>query len=153
VRACRAAAAAFLALTLCGCIVLPAPVHRWQGPSTGSRDNVSAASAPKIVEGQTTRLDLLLALGEPDGRGEQDQWFTYRTHKARGGWHWALILAGISPPAGAVLVPVDDWERVERLTVRFDGQGIVSEVSFEGRNCSGCRNVLEPGDGASVPPH
>jgi hypothetical protein len=141
-------AAALLAVAFSGCIVLPLPMHQPQRTSAGSRANVGAASAPQIVAGQTTRLELLLAFGEPDGRGAQDRWFTYRTRTDRGGWHWALVCASISP--GLIGIPVGDWERVERLTVRFDERGVVSDVSFEGRNCTGCRGVLSATEGGAA---
>jgi hypothetical protein len=145
-------AGAFLAFTLSGCIILPVPVHQTEGASGGSRANVRADSTPHIVAGQTTRLELLLALGEPDARGEHDQSFSYRTQADRGGWHWALVWAGINGPVGGA--PVGDWERVERLTVRFDERGVVSDAQFEGKNCTHCRHVLTAGgSGSTAPPH
>ena len=62
-------------LTLCcallhGCIVIPVPVARSSGPTDSSRAEVSNTLPEQIVSGRTTRTEVLLLLGEPDGRGD-----------------------------------------------------------------------------------
>jgi hypothetical protein len=105
--------------------------------SSSRRDVV--ASQP-IEVGKTRRADVLLVLGEPDGRAADDSWFTYgsvRTQEIGG----ALIL--IADVIGEEHVS----SRVNRLTVRFDATGVLSKVDFEQGQCSGfmaargCLNV------------
>jgi len=58
------------------------------------------------------------------------------------------VVIGIPPTAGGA--PLGNWQRVERLTIRFDERGVVAAVGFEGRNCTGCRNVLSAGEAAGA---
>jgi outer membrane protein assembly factor BamE (lipoprotein component of BamABCDE complex) len=133
--------AVFTLSGLSGCLVLPVPVHQSSETSSESRANVGPNTAPRIVPGSTTRTDVLLMLGEPDGRGDDDRWFSYRTHVSRGGWHWAAVW--VAAGAGGGGAPIDDWEAVRRLVVRFDERGVVSSVESAQKNCNGCRNVLD----------
>ena len=66
------------------------PVPRPAGPTRSSRIEVSAASLEQIVAGRTTRTEVLLLLGEPDGRADLDRWFTYGSRVLRGGVGWAM---------------------------------------------------------------
>jgi outer membrane protein assembly factor BamE (lipoprotein component of BamABCDE complex) len=125
------------------------PVQRAGTPAADSRADIDATTAPQIVAGHTTRTDVLLMLGEPDGRAANDRWFTYRTRVSRGGWHWAEMEIG---PGVVAAMPVGEWDTVRRLLVRFDDSGIVSSVEFREKNCTGCRNVLDArGSGDPAP--
>src|SRR5215469_2626292 len=81
---------AYVAALLSGCIAVPVPVSHHAGPEPGSRANIGDAAPPTVVAGRTTRVQVLMNLGEPDGRGEGDSWFTYQSIENRGGVHWAI---------------------------------------------------------------
>jgi len=126
-------------LLLSGCIALPVPVPQSAGPKPDSRTNIGDKPPAGIVFGETTRTQVLLMLGEPDGRAADDGWFTYGSLAQRGGVHWLLFVA---TTGGGGAFPIDDWDTSRRLTVRFDARGVVSGVALDQRNCNG--NCLEP---------
>ena len=127
--------------SLSGCIVLPVPVPTSAGPLAASRTNLGTRVPDSMVIGQTTRTQLLLALGEPDGRATDDSWFVYGAVERRGGLRWAWVAAvGAGYGGGAVGGgPLGNWDTSRRLTIRFDENGIVSDASIEQRNCSASR--------------
>lgn len=109
---------------LTGC---PVPlVPRYEG---GSRQNVGERMPDFIVEGTTTRDDLLLRMGEPDGRGPEDRWFAYGSRYNEGG---VLFIAGAPGGVGGVGV---SSIRYRRIVVRFDDRGVVSSTGFVERTC------------------
>src|SRR5215469_804209 len=66
-----------------GCIPVVTPALL----SPDSRADLTAASQRGIEVGKTTRVDVLLALGEPDGRAVDERWFTYSSVRASSaGW-------------------------------------------------------------------
>lgn len=99
-------------------------------PDPQSRDEITEGAKRDIEVGKTTRIDVLLALGEPDQRASDDSWFTY-------GWKrsWAV---GLYP------VAVGE-ETVNRLTISFNENGIVSKADLERHKCPS----LEPGKNTS----
>ena len=101
---------------LSGCVDLKPP--RDVG---GSRSNVGEQLPAFIVEGKTTRDDVLLQIGEPDERGYFDRWFVYQSQRSFGG-----AAVGIVPGlvAGAEAV------RYRRIVVSFDDAGVVAKASF-----------------------
>jgi hypothetical protein len=126
-----------------GCIVLPVPVPRSSGPAANSRAEISKSLPEQIVAGETTRREVLLLLGEPDGRGDKDRWFTFGSTVGRGGIGWSLFYAvggGYGGTAGAT--KMGDWETVRRATIRFDDDGIASKVDFEEKNCTTERDAI-----------
>ena len=95
-----------------------------------------------MVVGQTTRTQVLLALGEPDGHAADDSWFVYGAVERRGGLRWAYVAGVVG--GGGDIGPIGDWDSSRRLTIRFDESGIVSGASVEQRNCTsghGCLDV------------
>jgi hypothetical protein len=120
-------------LLVAGCVVLPIPVERNAAPNPASRANIEDKPPPSIVSGETTRAQVLLTLGEPDGRGLGDAWFTYGSVAERGGVHWYFVaVAGTGAGAG----PLDNWDNSRRLTVRFDERGVVTDVAVDRKNCN-----------------
>jgi|SRR5262245_9870046 len=104
--------------------VVPVPVPQLAGPVASSRANVDDKTQDRITAGQTTRTEVLLKLGAPDGRAPDDSWFTYGTVARRGGVKWYAMST------------IGDSNASQRLLVRFDPQGIVSSVDFSQRNCT-----------------
>jgi hypothetical protein len=136
-----------IALLVAGCVMVPVPVERKAGPNPASRANIEDKPPPNIVIGQTTRAQVLLTLGEPDGRGFGDAWFTYGSIAERGGVHWYLLVVGNSKAGGA---PFDNWDTSRRLTVRFDARGVVTDVALDQKNCNASERSCLPGEGADL---
>jgi hypothetical protein len=110
----------------------PIPVVQAQGPMKSSRTNLDERTSSRIVPKQTTRMQTLLMLGEPDGRGPGDSWFSYGSMAQRGG-----VRVIWNTYAG-------DWDYSQRLLIRFDEQAVVSSVQFAQRNCTDAvHNCLE----------
>jgi hypothetical protein len=91
-----------------------------------------------LVVGQTTRTQVLLVLGEPDGGAVDESWFVYGTIERRGGLRWAWVAAvgagyGAGAAGGGLL---GNWDSSRRLIIRFDANGVVSDTSIEQRNCT-----------------
>jgi len=127
-----------LTVLLSGCVILPVPVERSAGPKPESRTNIEDKPPTGIVVGQTTRTQVLLMLGVPDGRGWDDAWFTYASVAERGGLHWYYIaVVGLGYGGGGTTGgPIDNWDTSRRLTVRFDANGVVSDVDLAQKNCN-----------------
>src|SRR5271168_2510161 len=147
----RSKATALACVVLCcgilhGCLILPIPVPRSSGPVAGSRAEVSKTLPEQVKAGETTRTDVLLLLGEPDGRGDLDRWFTYGSRVGRGGVGWELLWM-VGPGYGGTggTIKLDDWEKVRRATIQFNAAGVVSQVVFEEYHCpigkGGCPDI------------
>jgi hypothetical protein len=115
-----------LPLLLGGCIPLPILPH-----DTVLRTNITGKLTPDIVAGQTTRADLLLALGEPDGAGPHDAWLAWTAGRSTGG------VAGLfgGPGGGAGIIGFHGVQ-YRRLLARFDTAGRVTDSSYEERSCT-----------------
>src|SRR5215469_13361685 len=114
---------------LAGCVILPIPVARSSGAVATYRSNVDDQVSATLVRGSTTRRQVLLDLGEPDGRGADDRWFTYQSVSRRGGLHWAYIIG--AEGGGGSIGSIDNWDTARRLTIRFDDRGVVSNIAFD----------------------
>jgi hypothetical protein len=119
-------------------VVLPVPVPTTAGPDSASRTNIGDSTPASIEIGTTTRRQILFALGEPDGRGAADQWFTYGALERRGGVQWLMVVAGgvgYGTTGGASRI--SNWDSSQRVMIRFNDLGIVIGVQTEQRNCTG----------------
>lgn len=114
------AVAAALALTGCPVPLVPRDLQ-------GSRQNLGEIRPEFIVERLTTREDILLRLGEPDGRWAEDRWFAYGSRRSEGGVLLMFGRATTSVSSEAI--------RYRRLLLRFDEQGLVEGASFIDRLC------------------
>lgn len=123
------ASAAAAGVALSGCVPIPLA----SGYQDASRQNVPGAAPASIVEGASSRADVLLALGEPDRSADDESWFLYGSVYSKGG----LVLVGaIGGPYAAALVGVgEESMRYRLLTVRFDAAGIVSDVELTQQSC------------------
>lgn len=130
----RALLATGVTALLSACVAVPVPVSHTAGPEPGSRGTIADTVPPTLVSGQTTRMQVLMSLGEPDGRGEGDTWFVYESIDNRGGVQWAFAAIGMNGNGGAG--PLGNWDLARRLTIRFSAAGIVSDVSLQRRECS-----------------
>jgi outer membrane protein assembly factor BamE (lipoprotein component of BamABCDE complex) len=112
-----------LCLTVCslsGCpYFVPATLD------AGSRVDITEKTTSAIVMGKTTRGEVLSALGMPSESATDYSWVTYRSSRT-----WAAGLAmGAAMGVG--------HSTVNRLTITFDANGVVSKVNFEQRKCAG----------------
>ncbi len=117
---------ALVTVIISGCI--PFPLRT--GPLADSRTNVPPEVPSSIAIGHTTRREVLLELGEPDGTGPADRWFTYGSAISRGG-------VGVISGAGYSAI-YDARRSVEfrRLLVQFDDAGVVSNVRLDTKRCA-----------------
>ena len=99
-----------------GC--LPVPVLPF-GDRDGSRQNITDQVPDFIAVGKTTRADVLLTLGEPDQKTDNDERFQYVRASEDGGVGFMFGGAG---RGGLTGVPVT----IRVLSVSFDGNGVVS---------------------------
>ena len=112
------------AALLSGCPVPLPPTY-----DSASRQNVGEHIPDFIVNGETTRDDVLLRLGEPDGRGPGDRWFAYGSHYSKGGVLFVMAAGGGAGAAGVESI------RFRRLVVRFNEKGVVADSAFVERVC------------------
>ncbi len=82
------------------------------------------------MAGQTTRRDVLLGLGDPDGKASDDRWFTYGSAISHGGVAGLAVGLGNSGSIGRESV------EYRRLIVRFGDNGVVSSVDWQKRRCA-----------------
>lgn len=118
------AAALLVSLLSYGCALPLVP-----GYEEGSRENLSRSVPKFIVSGKTTREDVLLELGEADGKALDESWLSYGCAFGRGGVLFVMAAGGGAGGAGV--------EAVEhrRLVVYFDEQGVVERAQFDKKHC------------------
>ena len=116
-----------LALTLAAAACVPIPIP--SGPVQGSRQNFGDSVPSTIVKGQSTREDVLFALGEPDRRGNDDRWFAYASARRLGG----VALWPINPYP--IVLAWHETTRHRVVIVQFDLQGVVTDARFAERVC------------------
>jgi hypothetical protein len=115
-RAAMAAAGTAVAVIAC--------VPVWSIPSGyagSSRQNIGEGLPDFVVEGKTTREEVLLRLGEPDVRGPADSWFGYGSLLNAGGVDFGLVSA--------------QTLRYRRIILGFDEQGVVTRATYVERGC------------------
>jgi outer membrane protein assembly factor BamE (lipoprotein component of BamABCDE complex) len=86
-----------------------------------ARESGVVATLPSIVPGQTTKEEVLLALGEPDAFYGNQFFYSWRKFK------FLLIL----PPAGYFPAGATAHKK-STLVITFDERGVVSEQKIEG---------------------
>lgn len=92
---------------------------------SASRGEIEASTRDSIKIGKTTRLDVLLEFGEPDGRAIDDSWFSYGSSRV-----WGIGILGNGGPMGHQGIDA------RRITIRFGPEGVVTKVDFQQRSCS-----------------
>jgi hypothetical protein len=113
--------AAALALGACGPTLIPA------GYMAVSRQNIGEGLPNFIVEGKTTRDEVLLRMGEPDERGHFDRWYAYESRRSMGG----IAIAMNVPPMGVGSYTM----RYRRIVFNFSDQGVVESAAFAQLEC------------------
>ena len=107
--------AAFLS-GLAGCLYIPTPEHSSLQVDGRYRAPISEEKIAQIAVGTTTRADILLALGRPTKRIQDDRYFAY---------DWATIQGylafGFGPGAGGVGAVPNRY----LLLIELDERGVV----------------------------
>jgi len=132
-HAARLAMIVVASMLLGGCVF---PV--WWGPGfyADSRGNIGDDGPTFIVVSQTTRQEVLLTLGEPDGEAPDGRWFSYGSAWTKGGGGVGVIVIAPAPAAGMAGGFLGSENVVfRRLIVRFDAHGTVSDSRFETQMC------------------
>src|SRR5262245_9905298 len=111
-----------------GCVPIPYPIPPL-GYESYSRHNVPGEVPSTVIKGQTSREDVLFALGEPDTARGSDSEFIYESEFRQGG-----IGAVVLFPGGGGLLQ-GQGVRVRRLGIHFDGAGIVEATRIEISSC------------------
>jgi hypothetical protein len=114
---------------LFGCFPYPVP----SGPLKDSRTNVPSHVPSWIVTGRTTRRELLLELGEPDGRGPGERWYSYGSAISHGGVGGLLVIPSEAGVGGGYAS--HEIVEVRRLIVTFDEGGIVRDAKLDAKRC------------------
>jgi len=132
-------ATGLMVVALLPACVIPLPIQ--EAYRHGSRENLGAAAKESIVAGKTTREEILLRLGQPDGAALDESWLLYVCVRSKGG-----VLVFIYPsPAMPAFETVD----YTRLVVYFDEAGVVERAQFEQRTCRETEFITQ---GADVKP-
>lgn len=132
-------ATGLMVVALLPACVIPLPIQ--EAYRHGSRENLGAAAKESIVAGKTTREEVLLRLGQPDGAALDESWLLYVCVRSKGG-----VLVFIYPsPAMPAFETVD----YTRLVVYFDEAGVVERTQFEQRTCRETEFITQ---GAEVKP-
>jgi hypothetical protein len=79
-------------------------------------------------------VQVLMNLGEPDGRGSFDSWFLYESIENRGGLQWTLAALGWN--GNEVTGPIGNRDVSRRLLIKFSPDGTVSDVSLHSKECN-----------------
>jgi outer membrane protein assembly factor BamE (lipoprotein component of BamABCDE complex) len=126
----RGFAAASLFAVLGGCMPVPYVIPAL-GYTADSRHNLSDRVPTFIVQGRTSREDVLFELGDPDEAIDDGRVFVYLSAYRRGGMG-TMVLVYMAHD-----IPAFNSQRTlfHRLTVEFDPAGRVSSASAETRNC------------------
>jgi outer membrane protein assembly factor BamE (lipoprotein component of BamABCDE complex) len=125
-------AACLAILALWGCVPLPAThVEKRE-----FERNIDEQSMLAFAIGKTTRREILLNLGQPDGVMDDERTFIYLADATEAGYKWRFLYALPAGPYSAVvgLTPETAGPQSEeryRLTVWFDEQGLVKNYKFE----------------------
>jgi hypothetical protein len=82
-----------LLIATSGCVILPIPT-----PAHGGAGVITEESVESLEAGKVTRADLLLKLGDPAERLQEDRFFVYRWELTYGYLMWAISFLG--PGAG-----------------------------------------------------
>lgn len=105
------------------------PIPLMSGYESASRQNIPARVPGFIIKGETTRADVVLALGEPDRHADDDSWLLYSSGYRTGG------LAIVAVGGGGALGVTEEKMRYRILTVRFDAAGAVTTTDLSERSC------------------
>ena|ERR1700690_4183676 len=122
----RILALASLASTLLTGCPFPVPAHY----DKYSRQNVEEKIPELIKSGVTTREDVMMTLGEPDGVALDESWFVYGSAYCQGGMGLFMAAGGSGGAFAALRM------RYRRLILQFDQRGVVTQPTFETLTCT-----------------
>ena len=97
-------------LGLSGCVVVPIPPI--------GTDEITPETLGRLQPGKTTRIEVLMSLGDPTRRLEADRFFVYDWSES----HW-MVIAG-APLRGAV----GTFGDTHRLAIEFSKSGRIARL-------------------------
>lgn len=89
-----------------GCVAIPVPEHGGRGGA------VATGAVEKLTVGSTTRVEVLLALGEPTDRRAEDRAYVYQ---------WERTVGEVAYPGGGSSI-----QKPRQLCLEFDRNGILT---------------------------
>jgi outer membrane protein assembly factor BamE (lipoprotein component of BamABCDE complex) len=117
-------------ITLISMILTACPIPIPKGDLSDSRQNLGDSVPEFIVVGKTTRAEILMALGEPDGASEHSEWFVYLRTASTGGVVFVVAAGG---GMGGVSF---EGMTARRLLIYFDTDGVVKRAAHDTVACS-----------------
>jgi outer membrane protein assembly factor BamE (lipoprotein component of BamABCDE complex) len=119
-----------LLAALGGCMPVPYVIPAL-GYTPDSRHNLGERVPPFIIQGETSREDVLFTLGDPDETIDDGHVFIYLSAYRRGGMGTMVLIYQAHD------IPAFNSQRTlfHRLTVEFDAAGRVSSASEETNTC------------------
>lgn len=130
-------------ITLISMILTACPIPIPKGDLFDSRQNLGDSVPEFIVVGKTTRAEILLALGEPDGASEHSEWFVYLRTASTGGVAFVVAAGG---GMGGVSF---EGMTARRLHIYFDTDGVVKKATHDTVACSA--NSILVGNATTTP--
>lgn len=122
----------FVLLAQAGCV--PIPVSKV--PERVFERDIGEQTMQPFVAGKTTRREIVLRLGQPDGVMDDERTLLYVADAAEGGHTWRYLFALPAGPAMGVVgmsgesAPPKTRE-LYRLTIWFDDRGLMKDYKFE----------------------
>jgi hypothetical protein len=117
-----------LAFTLSGCVMIPIP--RDSNPP-GTRQNITPEIVSPIIPGQTTKEEVLMALGEPDEASEDGSRWAYHWFKRK-----LTIIGGGFGGVGAI-----DFDKQYVFNITFDENNLVMEKAVHDLGYTGYTGI------------
>jgi hypothetical protein len=118
---------------LCGCVALPLPSQ----DSRLERDNLGEWQSERFQPGKSTREEVLLGLGEPDGVPADGSWLVFADVRNAG--HWLFVVGSMGGVGG---FDTNGKYVYRNLIVFFDAKGRVRELLNETGECRQPANTV-----------
>ena len=110
-----------------GCVVVPTPASM-NKPVAGTRQNLQKTI--DFTEGQTTRQQVLMSLGEPDEYNVDDDIFTYTAKRLTDTrFTFLFFLAEVAETYGNI--------ETKKLLIEFDDDNKIKSVTSDEKNKTG----------------
>ena len=119
----------FAALSCCGCVMAPIPTQEHHRDDLPGRTNITTEAIDALQPGLTTRQEVLLKLGTPDGVFEQERTFVYLWSKCAGYFSWFMYAGMAAGSAGTE--PVG---KGYALIMEFDHSGVFQRHRIVSKN-------------------
>jgi hypothetical protein len=110
-----------ISININGCVLLPIPT-----PAHGGYGLITDEELESLKPGQATRGDVLLRLGDPSERIDDDRFFIYQWERTHGYLLWAIVL----PAPGAGVGDVVASKKLHFLAIEFTADNRLKRSKF-----------------------